>query len=168
MKSALVGDVVLAKRDTRRHSQNFPPKNCVWECSEGSIFVLSTSPLSTFLQIILLRGKILVSEFLTRLTSMVESSKKRPSEFATKTPVLAKKAKASTPQKTDGKKVGGHTATSHLSKKGAKTPATSEQSKQKSPKSGGSFSCQTCSNPTLRPSMLAISDWAITTFVAVA
>uniref|UniRef100_A0A7N2MS98 C2H2-type domain-containing protein n=3 Tax=Fagaceae TaxID=3503 RepID=A0A7N2MS98_QUELO len=75
----------------------------------------------------------------------VESSKKRPSESATKTPVPAKKAKAATPQKTDGKKVGGHTATPHPSKKAAKTPATSEQSKQKSPKSGGAFSCQTCS-----------------------
>jgi len=41
--------------------------------------------------------------------------------------------------------VGGHTATPHPSKKAAKTPATSEQSKQKSPKSGGAFSCQTCS-----------------------
>ncbi|KAK7853710.1 histone deacetylase hdt1 [Quercus suber] len=75
----------------------------------------------------------------------VESSKKRPSESATKTPVPSKKAKAATPQKTDGKKVGGHTATPHPSKKAAKTPATSEQSKQKSPKSGGAFSCQTCS-----------------------
>nr|POF00786.1 histone deacetylase hdt1 [Quercus suber] len=53
----------------------------------------------------------------------VESSKKRP-ESATKTPVPAKKAKAATPQKTDGKKVGGHTATPHPSKKGVKTPTT--------------------------------------------
>ncbi|XP_050259636.1 uncharacterized protein LOC126704644 [Quercus robur] len=75
----------------------------------------------------------------------VESSKKRPSESATKTPVPTKNAKAAATQKTDGKKVGGHTETPHPSKKGAKTPATSEQSKQKSPKSGGSFSCQTCS-----------------------
>nr|XP_023923893.1 histone deacetylase HDT1-like [Quercus suber] len=74
----------------------------------------------------------------------VESSKKRPSESATKTAVPAKKAKVATAQKTDGKKVGGHT-TPHPSKKAAKTPTTSEQSKQKSPKSGGSFSCQTCS-----------------------
>nr|POE96312.1 histone deacetylase hdt1 [Quercus suber] len=75
---------------------------------------------------------------------LVESSKKRPSESATKTAVPAKKAKVATAQKTDGKKVGGHT-TPHPSKKAAKTPTTSEQSKQKSPKSGGSFSCQTCS-----------------------
>ena len=70
MKSALMGDVVLAKTRQTKALTNFPHKNCVWECSEGSIFVLSTSPLSTFLQIILLRGKILVSEFHTRLISM--------------------------------------------------------------------------------------------------
>nr|POF16916.1 hypothetical protein CFP56_17178 [Quercus suber] len=46
----------------------------------------------------------------------------------------------------DGKKVGGHIAIPHPSKKSAKTPATSEQSKQKSPKSASSFSCQTYSN----------------------
>ncbi|PPD91938.1 hypothetical protein GOBAR_DD11128 [Gossypium barbadense] len=66
----------------------------------------------------------------------VESSKKRPAEAAT--PVSAKKAKpAATPQKTDGKK-GGHTATPHPSKQAGKTSG-------KSPKSGGQFSCGSCS-----------------------
>jgi hypothetical protein len=75
-----------------------------------------------------------------------ESGKKRPSESATKTPVPTKKAKAATPQKTDGKK-GGHTATPHPSKKAGKTPANSgEQSKPQTPKSaGGSFPCKSCS-----------------------
>jgi len=59
-------------------------------------------------------------------------SKKRVAEAAAKTPVSAKKAKAETPQKTDGKK-SGHTATPHPAKKPSKTPAT--------PKSGGQFSC---------------------------
>ncbi|GMJ10726.1 histone deacetylase 2B, ARABIDOPSIS HISTONE DEACETYLASE 2, HISTONE DEACETYLASE 2 [Hibiscus trionum] len=66
----------------------------------------------------------------------VESSKKRPAEAAT--PVPAKKAKsAATPQKTDGKK-GGHTATPHPSKQAGKSSG-------KSPKSGGQFSCGSCS-----------------------
>ncbi|GMY15886.1 histone deacetylase HDT1-like [Fagus crenata] len=75
-----------------------------------------------------------------------ESGKKRPSESATKTPVPTKKAKAATPQKTDGKK-GVHTATPHPSKKAGKTPANSgEQSKPQTPKSaGGSFPCKSCS-----------------------
>ncbi|XVF46852.1 hypothetical protein PTKIN_Ptkin03bG0061200 [Pterospermum kingtungense] len=65
----------------------------------------------------------------------VESSKKRPAEAAT--PVSGKKAKpAPTPQKTDGKK--GGQATPHPSKQAGKTPA-------KSPKSGGQFSCGSCS-----------------------
>ncbi|OMO58323.1 histone deacetylase HDT1-like protein [Corchorus capsularis] len=66
----------------------------------------------------------------------VASSKKRPAEAAT--PVSAKKAKsAATPQKTDGKK-GGHTATPHPAKQAGKSSA-------KSPKSGGQFSCGSCS-----------------------
>ncbi|KAA3455497.1 histone deacetylase HDT1-like [Gossypium australe] len=66
----------------------------------------------------------------------VELSKKRPAEAAT--PVSAKKAKlAATPQKTDGK-MGGHTATPHPSKQAGKTSG-------KSPKSGGQFSCGSCS-----------------------
>ncbi|OMO68214.1 histone deacetylase HDT1-like protein [Corchorus olitorius] len=76
-----------------------------------------------------------------------ETSKKRPAESATKTPVPEKKAKLVTPQKTDGKKVGGHTATPHPSKKAGKAEATSGQAKQNQ-KSGGSssssFSCKSC------------------------
>jgi nucleophosmin 1 len=73
-----------------------------------------------------------------------EQSKKRSSDSAIKTPVPAKKAKQATPQKTDGKK-GVHTATPHPSKNAGKTPANSEKSKSKSPKSGGQFSCNSCS-----------------------
>ncbi|GMI92236.1 histone deacetylase 2B, ARABIDOPSIS HISTONE DEACETYLASE 2, HISTONE DEACETYLASE 2 [Hibiscus trionum] len=66
----------------------------------------------------------------------VESSKKRPAETAT--PASSKKAKSAvTPQKTDGKK-GGHTATPHPAKQAGKNSA-------KSPKSGGQFSCGSCS-----------------------
>ncbi|CAA0830398.1 Histone deacetylase HDT3 [Striga hermonthica] len=71
-----------------------------------------------------------------------EPSKKRPSESATKTPVQSKKAKA-TPQKTDGKKAGGHVATPHPAKQAGKTPANKPN--QQTPKSGGSHSCKSCS-----------------------
>ncbi|KAG2674504.1 hypothetical protein I3843_13G124500 [Carya illinoinensis] len=74
----------------------------------------------------------------------VELGKKRPSDAAHNTPVPAKKAKPATPQKTDGKK-GGHTATPHPSKKAGKTPANSDQAKPQTPKSGGQFSCKSCS-----------------------
>ncbi|PIM98662.1 Histone deacetylase [Handroanthus impetiginosus] len=71
----------------------------------------------------------------------VETSKKRPAESATKTPVPDKKAKA-TPQKTDGKKGGGHVATPHPAKQAGKTPANKPN--QQTPKSGGSHSCKSC------------------------
>ncbi|GER45394.1 histone deacetylase HDT1 [Striga asiatica] len=70
-----------------------------------------------------------------------EPSKKRPSESATKTPVQSKKAKA-TPQKTDGKKAGGHVATPHPAKQAGKTPANKPN--QQTTKSGGSHSCKSC------------------------
>ncbi|PSR95234.1 Histone deacetylase [Actinidia chinensis var. chinensis] len=73
-----------------------------------------------------------------------EPSKKRPTESATKTPVPAKKAKLETPQKTDGKKGGGHTATPYPSKQAAKNPATSNKSKDQTPKSEGKVSCNSC------------------------
>ncbi|KAI3471984.1 hypothetical protein Pfo_028672 [Paulownia fortunei] len=62
-----------------------------------------------------------------------EASKKRAAESATKTPVQDKKAKM-TPQKTDGKKVGGHVATPHPAKQAGKTPANKPN--QQTPKSG--------------------------------
>ncbi|KAI3473326.1 hypothetical protein Pfo_030617 [Paulownia fortunei] len=70
-----------------------------------------------------------------------EASKKRAAESATKTPVQDKKAKM-TPQKTDGKKVGGHVATPHPAKQAGKTPANKPN--QQTPKSGGSHSCKSC------------------------
>lgn len=70
-----------------------------------------------------------------------EPSKKRAAESATKTPVQDKKAKV-TPQKTDGKKVGGHVATPHPAKKAVKTPGNKPN--QQSPQSGGPHSCKTC------------------------
>ncbi|CAL5432271.1 unnamed protein product [Camellia sinensis] len=73
------------------------------------------------------------------------SKKKRPTESVSKTPVPAKKAKLDTPQKTDGKKGGGHTATPHPAKQAGKTPNTSEKSKEKTPKSDSKVSCKTCS-----------------------
>ncbi|XP_062171459.1 histone deacetylase HDT1-like [Alnus glutinosa] len=73
-----------------------------------------------------------------------EQGKKRSSDSAIKTPVPAKKAKQATPQKTDGKK-GVHTATPHPSKHAGKNPANSENSKSQTPKSGGQFSCKSCS-----------------------
>ncbi|XP_058223705.1 histone deacetylase HDT1-like isoform X2 [Rhododendron vialii] len=72
-------------------------------------------------------------------------SKKRATESATKTPVPAKKVKLDTPQKTDGKKGGGHTATPHPSKKTGKSPAAnSNKAKEQTPKSEGKVSCKTC------------------------
>ncbi|EOA24601.1 hypothetical protein CARUB_v10017869mg [Capsella rubella] len=69
------------------------------------------------------------------------SGKKRANEEAPKTPMSSKKAKvAVTPQKTDEKKKGGHTATPHPGKKGAKTPTTAAQS----PKSASQISCGSC------------------------
>ncbi|CAL5357149.1 unnamed protein product [Camellia sinensis] len=73
------------------------------------------------------------------------SKKKRPTESVSKTPVPAKKAKLDTPQKTDGKKGGGHTATPHPAKQAGKTPNTSEKSKEKTPKSDSKVSCKSCS-----------------------
>ncbi|XP_008779118.1 histone deacetylase HDT2-like [Phoenix dactylifera] len=80
----------------------------------------------------------------------VESGKKRPAGSASKTPAPEKKAKLVSPvgsQKTggDGKKGGGHTATPHPAKYAGKTPATSDKSKQQTPKSAGSVSCKSCS-----------------------
>lgn len=71
--------------------------------------------------------------------------KKRPTESVSKTPVPAKKAKLDTPQKTDGKKGGGHIATPHPAKQAGKTPNTSGQSKEKTPKSDSKVSCKSCS-----------------------
>ncbi|KAK4348414.1 hypothetical protein RND71_031169 [Anisodus tanguticus] len=62
-----------------------------------------------------------------------EPAKKRKADSATKTPVTDKKAKLTTPQKTDGKKGGGHVATPHPSKQASKTP-----------KSAGSHLCKPC------------------------
>ncbi|CAL5436225.1 unnamed protein product [Camellia sinensis] len=73
------------------------------------------------------------------------SKKKRPTESVSKTPVPAKKAKLDTPQKTDGKKGGGHTATPHPAKQAGKTPNSSEKSKEKTPKSDSKVSCKSCS-----------------------
>ncbi|GMI79958.1 HISTONE DEACETYLASE 3, histone deacetylase 2C [Hibiscus trionum] len=71
-------------------------------------------------------------------------SKKRSVESARKTPAPEKKAKLVTPQKTDGKKVGGHTATPHPAKQAKKASAAAAQAKQ-TPKSGGSsFPCKSC------------------------
>ncbi|KAI3450667.1 hypothetical protein Pfo_007332 [Paulownia fortunei] len=72
----------------------------------------------------------------------VQQSKKRSAESAQETPVPAKKAKSSTPDKTGNKK--GHTSTPFPSKAAGKTPA-STKSKEQSPKSGGQLSCKSCS-----------------------
>lgn len=69
-----------------------------------------------------------------------EPSKKRASESATKTPVQDKKAKV-TPQKTDGKKVGGHVATPHPAKQAGKVLANKPN--LQTPQSGAL--CKTCS-----------------------
>ncbi|XP_039044130.1 histone deacetylase HDT1-like [Hibiscus syriacus] len=71
-------------------------------------------------------------------------SKKRSAESAMKTPAPGKKAKLVTPQKTDGKKVGGHTATPHPSKQARKASATTGQAKQSSNSGGSSFLCKSC------------------------
>ncbi|KAK8563442.1 hypothetical protein V6N13_007609 [Hibiscus sabdariffa] len=70
-------------------------------------------------------------------------SKKRSAGSAKKTPAPEKKVKLETPQKTDGKKVGGHTATPHPAKQAKKASAATAQTKQ-SPKSSGSFPCKSC------------------------
>ncbi|KAF6998137.1 hypothetical protein CFC21_014285 [Triticum aestivum] len=72
-----------------------------------------------------------------------ETGKKRAAGSVLKTPVTDKKAKIATPsgQKTGDKKGAVHVATPHPAKKAGKTPATSE----KSPKSGGSVACKSCS-----------------------
>ncbi|KAL2937599.1 Histone deacetylase HDT1 [Bienertia sinuspersici] len=66
------------------------------------------------------------------------SGKKRPNADA-KTPE-SKKAKLVTPQKTDGKKGGAHTATPHPSKKVGKSPGGDKSTT----KSGGQASCTPC------------------------
>ncbi|KAI7754187.1 hypothetical protein M8C21_012605 [Ambrosia artemisiifolia] len=71
-----------------------------------------------------------------------QSGKKRPNESAIKTPANEKKAKFSTPQKTDGKKGAVHVATPHPSKQG-KTPAN-KSSESPASASGGAFSCKAC------------------------
>ncbi|CAL5096641.1 unnamed protein product [Urochloa decumbens] len=73
-----------------------------------------------------------------------EVGKKRAAEIALKTPVSDKKAKVATPsgQKSGGKKGTAHVATPHPAK--GKTPANNDKSKEKSPKSGGSVSCKSC------------------------
>ncbi|VAH11863.1 unnamed protein product [Triticum turgidum subsp. durum] len=72
-----------------------------------------------------------------------ETGKKRAAGSVLKTPVTDKKAKIATPsgQKTGDKKGAVHVATPHPAKKAGKTPATSD----KSPKSGGSVACKSCS-----------------------
>ncbi|XP_071690660.1 histone deacetylase HDT1-like [Rutidosis leptorrhynchoides] len=72
-----------------------------------------------------------------------QSSKKRPNESAIKTPSTDKKAKMSTPQKTDGKKP--HVATPHPSKQAvAKTPANKSNQKTPASTSDGAHSCKAC------------------------
>ncbi|XP_042514140.1 histone deacetylase HDT1-like [Macadamia integrifolia] len=77
-------------------------------------------------------------------TPTPKKGKKRPLDSAAKTPASDKKAKLVTPQKTDGKKGGGHTATPHPNKQAAKTPANSDKKGQQTPKSPGQFSCKSC------------------------
>ncbi|AQK95837.1 histone deacetylase102 [Zea mays] len=74
-----------------------------------------------------------------------EAGKKRGAENALKTPLSDKKAKVATPpaQKTGGKKGATHVATPHPAK--GKTPANNDKSTEKSPKSGGSVPCKSCS-----------------------
>ncbi|KAF8395337.1 hypothetical protein HHK36_019282 [Tetracentron sinense] len=74
-----------------------------------------------------------------------KAGKKRPIESATKTPAPEKKAKLVTPQKTDGKKGSGHTATPHPAKQSGKTPASSDKSKPQTPKSDSQVICKSCS-----------------------
>ncbi|KAH7542037.1 hypothetical protein FEM48_Zijuj02G0030900 [Ziziphus jujuba var. spinosa] len=75
----------------------------------------------------------------------VESGKKRPNQSAVKTPVSVKKAKPDSAQKSGGKKGAPHTATPHPAKNAGKTPGTADKSKAQTPKSGGQFSCKSCS-----------------------
>ncbi|KAL3623379.1 hypothetical protein CASFOL_032195 [Castilleja foliolosa] len=70
-----------------------------------------------------------------------ETSKKRPVEPSSKTPVLEKKAKAN-PHSADGKKGCIHIDTPHPAKKAGKTLAN--KSNQQTPKSGGSHFCNRC------------------------
>ncbi|GJX79090.1 histone deacetylase HDT1, partial [Tanacetum coccineum] len=70
-----------------------------------------------------------------------QSGKKRQNESAMKTPTTDKKAKMSTPQKTDGKKAAVHVATPHPSKKPDKSAGS--KSNQKSPASDGAH-CKSC------------------------
>jgi len=70
----------------------------------------------------------------------VEPGKKRAQPETT--PAASKKVKLTTPQKTDGKKGTAHVATPHPSKPAGKTTANPNQ---KTPKSGGSHVCKTCS-----------------------
>jgi hypothetical protein len=76
-----------------------------------------------------------------------EVGKKRAAENALKTPVSDKKAKVATPsgKKTGGNKGAAHVATPHPAKAVSKTPANNDKSKEKSPKSGGSVTCKSCS-----------------------
>ncbi|KAK9058833.1 hypothetical protein SSX86_023676 [Deinandra increscens subsp. villosa] len=74
-----------------------------------------------------------------------QSGKKRPNEAGLKTPASDKRAKMSTPQKTDGKKTVEHVATPHPSKpnKQAKSEAKSNQ-KSPAPSTDGAHSCKPC------------------------
>ncbi|MQL94550.1 hypothetical protein Taro_027231 [Colocasia esculenta] len=72
-----------------------------------------------------------------------EIGKKRAAESALKTPASNKRAKLAVPG--SGQKTGGHTATPHPAKQAGKTPATSDKSKQQTPKSAGSVPCKSCS-----------------------
>ncbi|KAG9459113.1 hypothetical protein H6P81_003621 [Aristolochia fimbriata] len=74
----------------------------------------------------------------------VETGKKRANESAVKTPGPDKKAKLATQSGGDGKK-GGHTATPHPNKAGAKTPANGGDKSKQTPKSGGQVACKSCS-----------------------
>ncbi|KAL3536160.1 hypothetical protein ACH5RR_004621 [Cinchona calisaya] len=70
----------------------------------------------------------------------VETGKKRAADTAVKTPGPDKKAKFTTPQKTDGNKGSGHVATPHPAKQAGKNK------NQQTPKAGGgSHTCKTCS-----------------------
>ncbi|KAJ6790488.1 histone deacetylase HDT2-like [Iris pallida] len=76
------------------------------------------------------------------------SGKKRPAEFASKTPVPEKKTKVISPAggKTGGNgKKGAHIATPHPVKQAARTTVNSDKSKHQSQKSAGSVTCKSCS-----------------------
>ncbi|KAL0460095.1 UNVERIFIED_CONTAM: Histone deacetylase HDT1 [Sesamum latifolium] len=75
-----------------------------------------------------------------QLTDGGQKSKKRAAEQ--ETPVPAKKAKSSTPDKSGNKK--GQAGTPFPSKPAGKTP-TANKSKEQTPKSGGQLSCKSCS-----------------------